>query len=245
MKLDAPTDNVANLKDMDKVGEWALPYVERCIAAGIINGDGNGNFDPAGKTVRIAAAKMLACLPEASGNDYKLIRPDLKIESKDPFKVPGEIMVRGEQVMSGYYKNEEATKAVLTEDGWLRTGDIGTMDPDGTIYIKGRCKTMILGPSGQNIYPEEIESKLNTLYLVSESLIVERDGKLVALVYPDYAQAKIDGIADDKIEETVKANLAELNSMVASYEKVSSIVIYPTEFEKTPKKSIKRYLYKA
>ena len=170
---------------------------------------------------------------------------EVKIESKDPFKVPGEIMVRGEQVMSGYYKNEEATKAVLTEDGWLRTGDIGTMDPDGTLYIKGRCKTMILGPSGQNIYPEEIESKLNTLYLVSESLIVERDGKLVALVYPDYAQAKIDGIADDKIEETVKANLAELNSMVASYEKVSSIVIYPTEFEKTPKKSIKRYLYKA
>lgn len=169
---------------------------------------------------------------------------EVKIDSKDPYTIPGEIMVRGEQVMSGYYKNPEATNAVLTEDGWLRTGDIGTIDPDGTIYIKGRCKTMILGPSGQNIFPEEIESKLNTLYLVAESLIVERDGKLVALVYPDYNQAKVDGIADDKIEEILKANLAELNTMVANYEKVASLVVYPTEFEKTPKKSIKRYLYK-
>jgi long-chain acyl-CoA synthetase len=170
---------------------------------------------------------------------------DVKIDSKDPQNIPGEILVKGEQVMSGYYKNEEATSAVLTEDGWLHTGDMGTIDEDGTIYIKGRCKTMILGANGQNIYPEEIESKLNTLYLVSESLIVEREGKLVALVYPDYSQAKIDGVPDDKIEEILKGNLAELNSLVANYEKVSSLVVYPTEFEKTPKKSIRRYLYPA
>jgi len=169
---------------------------------------------------------------------------EVKIDSKDPQNIPGEILVKGEQVMAGYYKNEEATSAVLTEDGWLHTGDMGTIDEDGTIYIKGRCKTMILGANGQNIYPEEIESKLNTLYLVSESLIVEREGKLVALVYPDYSQAKIDGVPDDKIEEILKGNLTELNSLVANYEKVSSLIVYPTEFEKTPKKSIKRYLYK-
>jgi long-chain acyl-CoA synthetase len=169
---------------------------------------------------------------------------EAKIDSKDPQNIAGEILVYGENVMMGYYKNEEATKAVLDDDGWLHTGDMGIMDSDGTIYIKGRCKTMILTGTGQNIYPEEIEDKLNNLPLVLESLIVERDGKLVALVYPDYNQAKVDGIADDKIEEILKANLAELNTMVANYEKVASLVVYPTEFEKTPKKSIKRYLYK-
>ncbi len=167
---------------------------------------------------------------------------DVKIDSSEPQHKAGEILVRGEHVMQGYYKNEKATAEVL-RDGWLHTGDIGTMDDDGTIYIRGRSKTMILGQSGQNIYPEEIEAKLNNLYLVMESLVVEREGRLVALVYPDFDQAQADGVDEGRLPEIMKRNLEELNTLVAPYEKVSSITIYPTEFEKTPKKSIRRYLY--
>lgn len=168
---------------------------------------------------------------------------EAKIDSPDAQKVPGEIVVRGENVMLGYYKNEQATAEVLEPDGWLHTGDIGTMDPDGTLYIRGRSKSMILSSNGQNIYPEEIESKLNNLYCVMESLVVERDGKLMALVYPDYEQADADGVRSSGLPEVMAANLKELNELVAPYERVSSIVLYPHEFEKTPKKSIKRYLY--
>ncbi len=167
---------------------------------------------------------------------------EVKIDSPDPEHVAGEIIVRGEQVMAGYYKNEAATAEVL-RDGWLHTGDIGTMDPDGTLYIRGRSKTVILSASGQNIYPEEIEAKLNNLYLVMESLVVEREGRLVALVYPDYDTAQTEGVSDEAIPEIMERNLAELNTLVAPFERVASIVIYPTEFEKTPKKSIRRYLY--
>jgi long-chain acyl-CoA synthetase len=167
---------------------------------------------------------------------------EVRIDSPDPAHVAGEIVVRGENVMAGYYKNEAATAEVL-RDGWLHTGDIGTMDPDGTLYIRGRSKTMILSSSGQNIYPEEIEAKLNNLYLVMESLVVERDGRLVAMVYPDYETAQTEGVAAESIHDIMDRNLAELNGLVAPYERVSSIVIYPTEFEKTPKKSIRRYLY--
>ncbi|MDR2894628.1 MAG: AMP-binding protein, partial [Alistipes sp.] len=167
---------------------------------------------------------------------------EVRIDSPDPEHTAGEIVVRGENVMAGYYKNEAATSEVLRE-GWLHTGDIGTMDPDGTLYIRGRSKTMILSPSGQNIYPEEIEAKLGNLYLVMESLVVEREGKLIAMVYPDYETARAEGVADEAIPEIMERNLAELNSLVAPFERVSSIVIYPTEFEKTPKKSIRRYLY--
>lgn len=168
---------------------------------------------------------------------------EAKIDSPDPQKVAGEIIVRGENLMLGYYKNEQATEEVLEPDGWLHTGDIGTMDPDGTLYIRGRSKSMILGPSGQNIYPEEIESKLNNLYCVMESLVVEREGKLVALVYPDMEQADADGVHSSGLPEVMASNLKELNDLVAPYERVSSVVLYPHEFEKTPKKSIKRYLY--
>ena len=168
---------------------------------------------------------------------------EARIESEDPRNVPGEILVRGEHVMAGYYKNEKATSDVMESDGWMRTGDVGTLDEDGTLYIRGRNKTMILGPSGQNIYPEEIEAKLNNLYCVMESLVVEREGKLVALVCPDYEQADPDGISHAKLPEVMEENLKTLNTLVAPYERVSGIVLYPNEFEKTPKRSIKRYLY--
>jgi long-chain acyl-CoA synthetase len=166
-----------------------------------------------------------------------------KIMSSDPQNIPGEILVRGENVMMGYFKNEEATKAVLEPDGWLHTGDMGVMDPDGTIYIKGRCKTMILTGSGQNIYPEEIEDKLNNMPLVMESLIVERKGVLTALIFPDYDQAKQEGIEGEELNKMMANNIVELNKIVASYEKVGLYELMDREFEKTPKRSIKRYLY--
>ena len=166
-----------------------------------------------------------------------------KIDSRDPQNISGEILVKGENVMMGYYKNEEATKAVLDADGWLHTGDMGIMDPDGTIYIKGRCKTMILTGSGQNIYPEEIEDRLNNLPLVLESLIVERKGVLTALIVPDYDQAKQEGINDETLTKMMDDNLKTLNTQVAAYEKVARYEIMKSEFEKTPKRSIKRFLY--
>ncbi len=180
-----------------------------------------------------------------AGSCGKVITKNLevKIMSSDPQNIPGEILVRGEHVMVGYYKNEEATEAVLDNEGWLHTGDLGVIDPDDTLYIKGRCKTMILSSSGQNIFPEQIEDKLNNMYLVGESLIIDNNGRLAALVVPDYELAQHNGVSGDELTAVMENNLKELNTLVASYEKVSSITIYPTEFEKTPKKSIKRYLY--
>ncbi len=134
---------------------------------------------------------------------------------------------------------------MLTADGWLHTGDMCTMDADGTLYIRGRCKTMILSGSGQNIYPEEIEDKLNNMYMVLESLVVENNGKLTALVVPDYELSNIEGVDVDDLPKIMEDNLKQLNSQVASYERIANIVIYPKEFEKTPKRSIKRYLYNA
>ena len=168
---------------------------------------------------------------------------DLRIDSPDPEHTAGEIIVKGEHVMLGYYKNEKDTHAVLDPDGWLHTGDMGTVDPDGTLYIRGRSKTMILTGSGQNIYPEEIEDKLNNMYLVLESLVLEHNGKLHALVVPDYEQAEREGVDKDDLPQIMENNLKELNTVVAGYEHVAAITIYPTEFEKTPKRSIKRYLY--
>ena len=167
----------------------------------------------------------------------------VRIDSDDPYNKVGEIQVSGENVMRGYYKNEEATKNVFTEDGWLRTGDLGTIDKDNRIYIRGRSKTMILGPSGQNIYPEEIESKLNNLPFVMESIIIEKNGKLVGLVYPDYDTVDSTGIAHQDLPIIMEQNRVELNKLLAPYEAVTSLQLYPTEFEKTPKRSIKRYLY--
>ena len=168
---------------------------------------------------------------------------DLRIDSPDPEHTAGEIIVKGEHVMLGYYKNEKDTHAVLDPDGWLHTGDMGTVDPDGTLYIRGRSKTMILTGSGQNIYPEEIEDKLNNMYLVLESLVLEHNGKLHALVVPDYEQAEREGVDKNDLPQIMENNLKELNTVVSGYDHVAAITIYPTEFEKTPKRSIKRYLY--
>ncbi len=169
---------------------------------------------------------------------------ECKILSDDPENIPGEICVKGENVMSGYFHNTEATDKVLHDDGWLHTGDMGTLSADGTIFIRGRLKTMLLGPSGQNIYPEEIEAKLNNMLYISESLVVDRDHKLVALVYPDYDAMDRDGITRDRLPAHMDTVKAELNKLVAPYERIAQIEIMVNEFEKTPKRSIKRFLYR-
>ena len=168
---------------------------------------------------------------------------EAKVLSSDPQNIPGEIYVRGENVMRGYYNNAEATDRVLYDDGWLNTGDMGTMDADGTIYIKGRSKTMILTANGQNVYPEEIESKLNNMPYVMESLIVEREGKIVALVYPDYEKMDAEGLTREKLPEVMEVVRKDLNKLLAPYEQVTKIQLFANEFEKTPKRSIKRFLY--
>lgn len=169
---------------------------------------------------------------------------EVKIDSPDPEHVAGEIIVRGEHVMKGYYKNDKDTRKVLDAAGWLHTGDMGTMDADGTLYIRGRSKTMILSGNGQNIYPEEIEDKLNNMYMVLESLVIDTgNGRLKALVVPDYEQAENEGVDKNDLPEIMQNNMEELNAQLASYERIAEIVLYPTEFEKTPKRSIKRYLY--
>ena len=158
----------------------------------------------------------------------------------------GEIQVRGEHVMVGYYKNEDATAQSFTEDGWLRTGDLGTIDEDGFIYIKGRCKTMLLGPSGQNIYPEEIEAKINNMPYVLESLVLQKDDtKLVALVCPDFEAVDADKLTQEQLEAVMEENRKLVNAELAAYEQINTIKLYAHEFEKTPKKSIKRFLYEA
>ena len=158
----------------------------------------------------------------------------------------GEIQVRGEHVMTGYYKNEEATAQSFTEDGWLRTGDLGTIDEDGFIYIKGRCKTMLLGPSGQNIYPEEIEAKINNMPYVLESLVLQKeDTRLVALVCPDFEAVDADKLTQEQLESVMEENRKLVNAELAAYEQINIVKLYTHEFEKTPKKSIKRFLYEA
>ena len=181
-------------------------------------------------------------VPGSCGKILKGIM-QVRIDSDDPYNKVGEIQVYGENVMRGYYKNEEATANVFTEDGWLRTGDLGTIDTENRIYIRGRSKTMILGPSGQNIYPEEIESKLNNLPFVMESVVIEKEGKLIGLVYPDYDTVDSTGVSHDDLPVIMEQNRIALNKLLAPYEAVSQLQLYPTEFEKTPKKSIKRYLY--
>ncbi len=167
----------------------------------------------------------------------------VRIDSTDQANIPGEIQVKGRNVMKGYYKNEEATRNVFTEDGWLRTGDVGVIDAEGNIFIKGRSKTMILTSSGQNVYPEEIEAKINNLPFVSESIVVQRDEKIVALVYPDFSAMDELNIDHKDLESIMEQHRTELNKKLAAYEQIKSFKIHPTEFEKTPKKSIKRYLY--
>lgn len=197
---------------------------------------------------------MTECAPLVSYDHYYDFIPtscgkildnimEVRIDSEDPYSIVGEIQVRGENVMKGYYKNDEATKAAFTDDGWLRTGDLGTIDKDNRIFIRGRSKTMLLGASGQNIFPEEIEAKLNNMPFILESIVVQRNGKLVALVHPDYETMDAAHVDHEMLSAIMDQNKQNVNKQLANYENISILQIYPSEFEKTPKKSIKRYLY--
>jgi long-chain acyl-CoA synthetase len=194
------------------------------------------------------------CAPLISYSDYHDFVPgscgtplpcmEVKILSSDPQNVAGEIVTRGTNLMLGYYKNEEATKAAIDEDGWYHTGDLATMSSDGHIFIRGRLKNMLLGANGQNVYPEEIEDKLNSMAMVSECIIVQRGDKLVALVYPDMEEAKAMEFTEEDLQNVMEQNRQELNNQLPVYSKISVFELQKQEFMKTPKKSIKRYLYK-
>ena len=194
------------------------------------------------------------CAPLISYSDYHDFVPgscgtplpcmDVKILSSDPENMEGEIVCKGTNVMLGYYKNEEATRQALDEDGWYHTGDLATMSADGHIFIRGRLKNMLLGANGQNVYPEEIEDKLNSMAMVSESLIVQRGDKLVALVHPDMDEVKNMGFSQEELEQIMEQNRQQLNEGLPVYSKLQAFEIQEEEFQKTPKKSIKRYLYK-
>ncbi len=197
---------------------------------------------------------MTECGPIICYEDWKRFRAgscgkaaprmEVKIDSPDPENIVGEIMTRGDNVMLGYYKNPEATAQVLEADGWLHTGDLGIMDKDGNVTIKGRSKNMLLGPSGQNIYPEEIEEQLNNMPFVAESIIIQQtDHKLMALIYPDFEEAYAQGMSNQDIEAAMETNRVNLNAELPAYSQIARVKIYPEEFEKTPKKSIKRFLY--
>ncbi|MDD5825228.1 MAG: AMP-binding protein [Prevotellaceae bacterium] len=181
-------------------------------------------------------------VPGSCGTPVKHM--EVRILSSDPQNIPGEIVSKGMNTMLGYYKNPEATEAALDKEGWYHTGDLGTMSADGHVFIRGRIKNMLLGANGQNVYPEEIEDKLNSMAMVNESIIIQRDDKLVALIYPDFDEAKSMGFNEDDIHDVMEQNRKELNEQLPPYCKIASIQIHEEEFAKTPKKSIKRYLYK-
>ena len=194
------------------------------------------------------------CAPLITYSDYHDFEPgscgtpvdrmEVKILSNDPQNELGEIVTRGTNVMLGYYKNEEATRQVLDDDGWYHTGDMGIMNDDGHVFIKGRIKNMLLGANGQNIYPEEIEDKLNSMPMVSDAIIVQREDKLVALIHPDFDAVKEMGFSDDELHDIMEQNRNDLNATLPAYSKIQSFQIQQEDFARTPKKSIKRYLYK-
>lgn len=197
---------------------------------------------------------MTECGPIICYEDWQRFKPgscgkaaprmEVKIDSPDPANIVGEIIAKGENVMLGYYKNPEATAQAIDKEGWLHTGDLGIMDEEGNITIKGRSKNMLLGPSGQNIYPEEIEDKLNNMPFVCESIVIQQeDHKLAALIYPDFDEAYVHGMRTADIEKAMEENRTTLNSELPAYSQIARVKIYPEEFEKTPKKSIKRFLY--
>lgn len=181
-------------------------------------------------------------VPMSCGRE--VVHMEVKIDSENPETVPGEILARGLNVMLGYYKNDEATAQTIDKDGWYHTGDLGLMDKGGNVFIKGRSKNMLLGPNGQNIYPEEIEDKLNSMTFAMESVVVQRDGKLIGLVHPDFDEVQAMGLSRDDLQSLMEENRVQVNANLPVYCKIAAIEIHDEEFEKTPKKSIKRYLYK-
>jgi long-chain acyl-CoA synthetase len=225
-------------------------FIEMVIGGAALNADVEKFFNKIKMPFTVGYG-MTECGPLISYSPWATTKPgasgravdtlEVTIDSSDPYSEVGEIIVKGDNVMLGYYKNEEATREAIDKDGWLHTGDLGVLDRDGNVFIKGRSKNMLLGPSGQNIYPEEIESAINNQPYIVESVVITEDNKLIALVYPDSEQIKSEGV--ENIEEVYDGLRKELNTRMPAYMNISKYRIHDTEFEKTPKRTIKRFVY--
>ena len=252
MKVPGLDQVILNKVRTELINAFGGEFYEVIVGGAAFNKEVEAFFKRMGFPITVGYG-MTECAPIITYDDWKEEKlyscgkaaPNLevKIDSSDPARVPGEILVKGANVFLGYFKNEEATREVFTEDGWFRTGDMGIMDADGSLYINGRSKCMILGPSGQNIYPEEVETVINTRPYVVESLVVEDNGGLTALIYPDFAQGAKDGMDQEAFIKYMENTLPELNKELPKYAKIKKIEIMSEDFERTPKKSIKRYLY--
>ncbi len=252
MKLPGLDQVVMNKIRAELVNAFGGEFYEVIIGGAAFNKEVEAFFKKMGFPFTVGYG-MTECAPIITYDDWQKSKlyscgkaapnMEIKIDSSDPENVPGEVMVKGANVFLGYYKNDEATSAVLGGDGWFRTGDMGVIDSDGALFLKGRSKCMILGPSGQNIYPEEIETVINTRPYVIDSLVIEDDGGLTALIYPDFPQGEADGMPQEVFSKFMMDSLPELNKELPNYARIKKIEIMPEDFERTPKKSIKRYLY--
>jgi len=252
MKMPGLNQVVLNKVKTELVNAFGGEFYEVIIGGAAFNSEVESFFKRMGFPFTVGYG-MTECAPIITYDDWKEEKlyscgkaapnMEIRINSNDPQNVPGEILVKGANVFLGYYKNEDATAEVFTEDGWFRTGDMGVIDADGCLFIKGRAKCMILGPSGQNIYPEEVETVINSQPYVVDSLVIEDNGGLTALIYPDFALGAKDGMPQDAFVKYMEGTLAELNKELPNYAKLKKIEVMSEDFERTPKKSIKRYLY--
>ena len=252
MKVPGVNQVIMNKIRTELVNAFGGEFYEVIIGGAAFNKEVEAFFKKMGFPFTVGYG-MTECAPIIAYDDWSVEKlyscgksvPDMqiRIDSSDPASIPGEIQIKGANVFLGYYKNEEATAEVFTEDGWFRTGDMGILDADGSLFIKGRTKCMILGPSGQNIYPEEVETVINSQPYVVDSLVVEDDGGLTALIYPDFAQGEKDGMDQSAFVKYMEGTLTELNAVLPNYARLKKIEVMSEDFERTPKKSIKRYLY--
>ncbi|MDE5733039.1 MAG: AMP-binding protein [Bacteroidales bacterium] len=252
MKLPGLDQVVMNKIRTELVNAFGGEFYEVIIGGAAFNKEVEAFFKKMGFPFTVGYG-MTECAPIITYDDWKEAKlyscgkaapnMEIRINSEDPVNIPGEVLVKGANVFLGYYKNEEATASALTDDGWFHTGDMGVLDGDGALFLRGRSKCMILGPSGQNIYPEEIETVINTRPYVIDSLVIEDDGGLTALIYPDFPQGEADGMSQEALGKYMTESLPELNKELPNYARIKKIEIMPEDFERTPKKSIKRYLY--
>lgn len=252
MKLPGLDQVVMNKIRTELVNAFGGEFYEVIIGGAAFNKEVEAFFKKMGFPFTVGYG-MTECAPIITYDDWKESKlyscgkaapnMEIRINSEDPENIPGEVLVKGANVFLGYYKNEEATASALTDDGWFHTGDMGVLDGDGALFLRGRSKCMILGPSGQNIYPEEIETVINTRPYVIDSLVIEDDGGLTALIYPDFPQGEADGMSQEALGKYMTESLPELNKELPNYARIKKIEIMPEDFERTPKKSIKRYLY--
>ncbi|MBR2063861.1 MAG: AMP-binding protein [Bacteroidales bacterium] len=252
MKLPGLDQIVLNKVRAELINAFGGEFIEVIVGGAAFNKEVEAFFKRMNFPITVGYG-MTECAPIIAYDDWKdeklyscgktVPNMEIRIDSDNPAEIPGEIHVKGANVFLGYFKNEEATKEVFTDDGWFRTGDMGVIDSDGSLFIKGRNKCMILGPSGQNIYPEEIETTINSQPYVVDSLVIEDNGGLTALIYPDFQQGMKDGMNQEEFVKFMEGTLSELNKELPNYAKLKKIEVMSEDFERTPKKSIKRYLY--